>query len=307
MDTNYQTVMDKIKKDQVILLDGGTGTELQKRGLEMAPGAWCGPVSLKNADILEQVHLDYIKAGADIITANTYASSRIMLREAGYENQFREINQTAIEAALNAREKSNRKDVLVAGSLSHMIPVSEGSDRIAKTTPPQEFMEEAFEELAMLHQEYGCDLILLEMMKHPQRIHAVMKGAIKTGLPLWAGFSFREDESGNLTCYDDPQIPIKEVLDAIHPESIEVMGVMHTSANLTGTSLEKVKNVWDGPLCAYPDSGFFKMPEWQFEKILTPAEFLKFSQEWYGQGVRIFGGCCGLGPEHIQALSELTS
>ena len=281
---NYHKIMKKLEKDEIILLDGGTGTELQKRGLEMAPAAWCGPVSLKNSGVLEQVHLDYIEAGADIITANTYASSRIMLREAGYEDQFEEINRIAIETALSAREKSGRKDILVAGSLSHMVPVAEGTDRVSKTTPPLEIMEEAFEELAMLHKQLGCDLILLEMMKHPERIHAVMKGAQKTGLPLWAGFSFKEDDSGEVCCYDDQNISVEEVLNAIPLESVEVMGVMHTSANLTGRSLEKLKNVWSGPLSAYPDSGFFKMPDWQFEKILTPSEFLEFPGSGMARG-----------------------
>ena len=100
----------------------------------MVPGAWCGPVSLKNADVLEKVHLDYIEAGADIITANTYASSRIMLREAGYENQFEEINRVAIETALRARDKSGQKNILVAGSLSHMIPIPEGNRPCFKNT-----------------------------------------------------------------------------------------------------------------------------------------------------------------------------
>lgn len=188
-----------------------------------------------------QVHLDYIKAGADITTTKT--SSGIMLSELDYENQFREINHISVEAALNAHEKSNRKDVLTAGSLQHTIPVSEGTDRVLKNSPPVELMEEALEELVLLHQEYGSDLILLEMMKHSQRIHAVMKGPIKTRFPLWVGFSFREDKSVNLTYYDDTQIPIKEVLDAIYPESIEVIEVMHSSANLIGTSLEKIKSV----------------------------------------------------------------
>ena len=49
------------------------------------------------------------------------------------------------------------------------------------------------------------------------------------------------------------------------------------------------------------------MPDWQFENILTPQELLDFSKEWYGMGTRILGGCCGLGPEHIEALSELKS
>ena len=75
----------------------------------MAPGAWCGPVSLNNRTVLEEVHLDYIRAGAEIITANTYSSSRIMLREAGYEYQYMEINNAAIDAALTARERSREK------------------------------------------------------------------------------------------------------------------------------------------------------------------------------------------------------
>ena len=91
------------------------------------------------------------------------------------------------------------------------------------------------------------------------------------------------------------------------PESVDVMGVMHSSANITGRGIETIQNVWNGPLSAYPDSGFFKMPDWQFENILTPQELLDFSKEWYGMGTRILGGCCGLGPEHIEALSELKS
>ena len=145
------------------------------------------------------------------------------------------------------------------------------------------------------------------MMKHPERINMVMKGALKTGLPLRAGFSFRENKSGEICCYDDPSISPQEVLDAMPPESVDVMGVMHSSANITGRGIETIQNVWSGPLSAYPDSGFFKMPDWQFENILTPQELLDFSKEWYGMGTRILGGCCGLGPEHIEALSELKS
>ena len=70
---SYENILQKLQNDEVVLLDGGTGTELQKRGLNMVPGAWCGPVSLKNADVLEKVHLDYIGAGADIITAHPEA------------------------------------------------------------------------------------------------------------------------------------------------------------------------------------------------------------------------------------------
>jgi S-methylmethionine-dependent homocysteine/selenocysteine methylase len=85
---SYQSLYNKIQSGKLTILDGGVGTELQKRGVAMAPGAWCGSVSLGNQALLEKIHLDYIHAGAEIITANTFASSRIMLREAGFEKQF---------------------------------------------------------------------------------------------------------------------------------------------------------------------------------------------------------------------------
>ena len=126
----------------------------------MHPAAWCGPATLDNVEILESVHRDYISSGADIITTNTYASSRLMLAPAGCGDRFEEINRAAVTAAHEAREMSGRADVLVAGSLSHMCPIAAGTDRAdADREPPAAVMRESFLELAMLLRESGCDLI----------------------------------------------------------------------------------------------------------------------------------------------------
>ncbi|NCW84289.1 MAG: hypothetical protein EBV75_06150, partial [Acidimicrobiia bacterium] len=96
--------------------------------------AWCGPASLNNSELLTQVHLDYINAGADVITANTFASSRLMLTPAGFADRVEEINRIAVEAALRARdlatEKSPSRKIAVAGSLSHMVPVAAGTAKV---------------------------------------------------------------------------------------------------------------------------------------------------------------------------------
>jgi S-methylmethionine-dependent homocysteine/selenocysteine methylase len=302
---SYQSLYNKIQSGKLTILDGGVGTELQKRGVAMAPGAWCGSVSLGNQDLLEKIHLDYIHAGAEIITANTFASSRIMLREAGFEKQFREINTIAVEAALNARDRSGRMGLPVAGSLSHMIPVKPGTDRVVENGPSADSCGEAFEELAMLLLELGCDFIMLEMMYHPRRIRQVVKAAGRTGLPVWAGFSLGTDERGDLVSFGDPQFSAGEVFQSIEPDSVEVMGLMHTAAPLISPGLEVLRKHWSGPVAVYPDSGYFKMPDWQFEKILNPAEFQDFSKRWAAEGATILGGCCGLGPEHIALLQEL--
>ncbi len=302
---SYQQFYKRIQSGNLIILDGGTGTELQRRGVDMVPGAWCGPVSLMNRSLLEEVHLDFIRAGAEVITANTFASSRIMLREAGFEKQFREINSIAVEAALTARQRSDKKDILVAGSLSHMIPLNPGTDRVKEEGISSSFVGEAIEEMAMLLSDLGCDLILLEMMYHPARIRQVVSSAKRTGLPIWAGFSLRKDTSGNLVSFGSTEFSAEEVFHSIEPEAVDVMGLMHMDPHHIGPGLEILHEYWSGPLSAYPDSGHFKMPDWQFDKIMTPAELLTFSKGWVESGATLLGGCCGLGPEHIAALQEL--
>jgi len=124
---SYEDLKRRLADGGIVILDGGTGTELQRRGAPMNPEAWCGPASLEHLSILEAIHRDYIAAGADIITANTYASSRLMLGSAGLDERFEDINRAAVRAAMRAREASGRAGIAVAGSLSHMVPMAAGT------------------------------------------------------------------------------------------------------------------------------------------------------------------------------------
>ena len=138
---SYLDIKRRLDAGEIVVLDGGTGTELQRRGAQMDPSAWCGPASLNNSELLTQVHLDYIEAGADVITANTFASSRLMLTPAGFANRVEEINRIAVEAALRARDlataKSPSRKIAVAGSLSHMVPVAAGTAKVDPVVLPQ--------------------------------------------------------------------------------------------------------------------------------------------------------------------------
>src|SRR5215469_10832865 len=129
----YAALKERLTRGQTIILDGPTGTELQRRGVAMDPAAWCGPATLENERLLREIHGDYIAAGADVITANTYASSRLMLAKAGFASRVEDINQRAVAAALRARDDAKDGDaVVVAGSLSHMVPIVHG----ARATDP---------------------------------------------------------------------------------------------------------------------------------------------------------------------------
>ena len=306
---SYEKLERQMQSGGVVILDGGTGTELERRGVLMDPNAWCGPASLENTSLLEGVHRDYIKAGADIVTTNTFASSRLMLKPAGFADQFEEINRAAIRAAHRARHASGRDDVLVVGCLSHMRPfVIDPRQTEPSPLPSEAEMADAFGELALLLRDEYCDLILLEMMYDPDRMGIAFAAAQSTGLPIWAGFSARRGGDGQVLSFArERDIPFEELIQILENFEVAAAGVMHTPSNLIGDALEVLGSVFNGPIMAYPDSGYFKMPHWQFENVISPEDFLEFATSWVENGVQIIGGCCGLSPEHISALRPLKS
>lgn len=297
----------RLDREHVLLLDGGIGTELERRGVPMSAQAWCGAAAAENAETLAAIHRDYLEAGADIVTANTYAGARHLLELDGLGDRFGEINRGAVRTARRAVEECGRPDALIAGSLSHRGPIIEGTARPAHLEGPAlQAMADALKELAELLAEEGCDVILLEMMYDRERMPLAFDAAAQTGLPVWAGFSARRGPDGRVLGFGpDADVPFEEIVTILHDFDVAAAGVMHTGADVLGDALAIVRNAFDGPLIAYPDSGYFKSPNWQFEDVIAPEELRRFAEGWIADGARVVGGCCGLSPEHIAALRPL--
>ena len=302
--SRYSKIKEKLNQKEIVILDGGVGTELQKRGIEMDE-SWCGTAS-RNTEILKEVHLDYIKAGAQVITTNTYASSRLLLDAAGFRKDFEEINLKAINCAKAARDEVD-DNILIAGSLSHRYPIANGDLQSNATIQfEQSILQEATDEMAEFLSNNGCDLLLLEMMYHPDRIQTVFDSAKKTKKPLWAGFSTRKSKSGEiLSLTDSVDVSFKEMIKILKDYEIDAVGIMHTDIAIVSESIEIVKEVFDGTILVYPDSGGWVSPNWIFDKVIKPHELKARAVEWAKEGVQILGGCCGLSPEHIRAIAEI--
>ena len=304
---SYESLKVRLAAGEVVILDGGTGTELQRRGAAMNADAWCGPATLEHDRLLTEIHADYIAAGADVITANTFASSRAMLGPAGFGDQVAEINRRAVEAALRARDAApGGERVVVAGSLSHMVPLFEGTDRSdpARTANDAD-LAFAFEELADILARSGCELILMEMMYCPRRIRLALNAALATGLPVWFGMSARRTPDGRVVSFCHPvDLPLSKITELIPTDGVDAAGIMHSGADLMGEALQAVRNGFAGPMMAYPDSGHFEMPDWRFEAAMSPERFEAYCRDWLNAGVQIIGGCCGLGVPHIEAAVQ---
>ena len=133
------------------------------------------------------------------------------------------------------------------------------------------------------------------------------QAATATGLPVWAGFSARRGKDGRLLGFSpDQDIAFEETLRVLDDYGVAAAGIMHTPANLIDEGISILGRAFDGPLTVYPDSGYFKMPNWQFEDVIAPDDLRGFAAGWVENGVRVLGGCCGLTPAHIAALAPLS-
>ena len=125
-------------------------------------------------------------------------------------------------------------------------------------------------------------------------------------LPVWCGFSAkRKTKNGEITSFHDEKISFEEIVKLSLNYNFDVLGIMHTSVDLISDCVDVITKFHNGPVMAYPDSGYFKSPNWQFSEIITPNDLAEFAVLWVNAGVNIIGGCCGLGPEHTKALSRL--
>lgn len=291
----YQDFIQRLENGACILIDGATGTEIEKRGVPMVNNAWNGLGAMTHPEIVRAVHEDYIRCGAEIIISNTFSTSRHVLQDAGFEEHFELLNRRGVELAIEARTNMDTPHVLVAGGIAYLS--------FSGRTPPHEVLRSNLEEEATIMAKAGADLIMLEMMVDIDRTLIALEAAQKTGLPVWIGFSCKLNAAGEPILLDGPRLEVG--LSAIKSYGVPVICIMHTEVENVPACLRVLKSNWDGPIGIYAHSGKFVQPNWIFDGVISPEDYASAARDWLKQGVQVLGGCCGIGVDHIQALEEV--
>jgi S-methylmethionine-dependent homocysteine/selenocysteine methylase len=293
------TLQERLDRGEIVLLDGATGTELQRRGVPMHDVAWSASALATHPDTVRSVHEDYIRAGADIITTNSFSTARHVLEVAGMGDRVRELTMRSVTLAREARENAARgRSVLIAGSVSTFDACLEPRHR-----PEKERAQTNYREQAELLAEAGVDLIVMEMMQDIEQAAYAVSAAVATGLPTWVGFSCKMSDDGSTVLLRRGE-PFGAALDSILALGGSAVTVMHTLAEDIAPALRMVMARWSGPVGAYAHSGDFVMPNWQWVNVLSPGDYVAEARKWVEMGTRIIGGCCGIGPDYIRLLKE---
>jgi S-methylmethionine-dependent homocysteine/selenocysteine methylase len=302
----------RLAAGEIVIIDGGTGTALQAAGAPMDDDAWSGRANLDNLDLVQAVHESYVRAGADVLIANTFATNRAAMVPAGLGGQVAKANENAVLAARRAAASAAAgRTIAVAGSLSSFCPVAmtgrgeQGVDYDDLETDPRFPSLADYREQARVIADAGADLIALELINATGYGRNAITAAAETGLPVWLGISPVRLDDGTVGA--DPTMGAGESLDglvrALAVAPVSVVNIMHAKPDVVLESMAVIREHWSGPVGVYAETGEWGVPDWIFNG-LNPAQYLAEAERWVRDGALLAGGCCGTGPEHIALLAN---
>ncbi len=277
-------------KEKILILDGAMGTYLQSKGY-LEAGACPELLNLEHPDWIEEIHREYIEAGADIVVTNTFGGNRIKLSEYGLQNRVVEINRRAVEIA----RKAAGEDHFVSTSIG---PTGKFAEPIGDLS--MEELIDVFKEQVQGAIEGGTDLFSIETMLDIKEFKAAVIAIRElTDLPIIAMMTF---DDGNRTVLGTPP-----EVTAIVAESLGV-DVVGSNCGLGPDTivqlLRRMGRVTDLPLISQPNAGIPVVKNGKTIFPATPEEMAQYVPDILKAGGRIIAGCCGTTPQHIKVMKE---
>jgi S-methylmethionine-dependent homocysteine/selenocysteine methylase len=270
-----------LREDQPVLLDGALGTELEARGFDLPLPLWTARAVLERADLVWEIHRDSVEAGADVLTAGTFRTSRHGLAKAGLEARSGELTLAAVRLARSACSAATRP-VFIAGSIAPL----EDCYRPDLAPDDETLAREHLHHAAQLAKA-GVDLLLVETQNSAREALAAARAALGFHLPVWVSLLPKN---------------ASELLngDALRPLTHELFALGINALLVNCASPEIVRAAYSTLRAEFGDRALGGYPN-LLNRDVSPAEFAQWCRTMQQQGANIIGGCCGCGPELIAA------
>lgn len=273
-------------RNRPLVFDGAVGTQLYERGIFI--NKCFDAANLSNPELVAKVHQSYLDAGADALTTNTFSANVIRLEKHGLEKDIKKINQQGVEVARS-----------VAGTRAFVgASVGPTGKKPAMLSDRElEEIRQAYREQIEYLADAGADYILLETFRQISEIRLAIEAAKEVcSLPIIAQLAFDSDA---------------RTADGADPTRAAVL-LREWGADVLGTNCLEGPNVVFNvveqmiesgmPIIAQPNAGYPRKIDNRLIYMATPEYFGVFARRYFKLGVRIVGGCCGTGPEHIKSI-----
>jgi homocysteine S-methyltransferase len=302
-DVSYEAVRKKLAKGETVILDGGIGTEILRRNV-----TWADHQLSSRPDFVRGIHEDYIRAGADVISTNSFQLCRRALT-----NHFRD---DAHRRHIGARDLDDRAERLLAASvrLTQEARARAAAGRpvavaAAVTTlewcfrpdlaPAAHQARAEYDEIIQVVKDAGADLLLLETVNSIHEARVALEVSSRLALPCWVSFTC--DAQGGLFSGET----LSAAVAALEPAGVDAILLNCAPPDDITAGMKLLSAHARVPIGAYAHIGRFDPPEWMFTDEYPPARYCDVARAWKEMGARILGGCCGTTPDHIAALKTL--
>lgn len=276
-----------------LLLDGATGTELHRRGVNTGLPLWSANALLDDHDsqTLKQIHLDYLNAGADIITADTFRTHKRSLAKGGCGGRARELTLKAVAIA--------RESVTQVGNLRYIAgSIAPLEDCYSPQLVPSDLeCEREHSEMIQHLAEAKVDYFLIETMNTIREAAIAAKAAARIGgIPIVVSFVCGVDSK--LLSGESLGDAARTVIDL----GVDIIGVNCVSTPHIKDCLDQLRS-FNMPLIAYGNIGHVdERVGWMNTDAVDPEAYARYAATWDAQ---IIGGCCGTTPEHIRHSEKM--
>lgn len=287
---------ERLKKGETVLMDGAMGSEISNRGVSTKLPLWSADALITHPEVVQQIHEDYIRAGAEIIITNTFSTTDRIVKRGDAKQSGRDLTLLACRLARQARDAVKvPQDVYIAGSVA---PLEDCYS--PELTPPDAELAREHTEFAQQLREGGVDFILVETMITLRETLAALKAAQEAGLPVAVSFC----------CNDKEQLlsgdPLSEVVPEVEKFDPLFIGVNCVSPAIAAKTVKALRKLTNRPVSVYaqgegePDDD----EGWRVVHGET-APYVKIAAQWKADGAGVIGGCCGTTPEHTAELKKL--
>ncbi|MEO9864890.1 MAG: homocysteine S-methyltransferase family protein [Yoonia sp.] len=281
----------------IILLDGGMGQELVHRTDDKPTPLWSTHVMSKYPGLVGQVHTDYFDAGATIATTNTYAIHRDRLVGTELENDFEALIETALKEATDVA----REGTQIAGAIGPLV-----ASYRPDIHPDHDTAVPLYAEVAELLKA-SVDLIICETVASVSHTQSVLAGAMTAGKPVWMAFTLNDQDGTKLRSGE----PLADAIavcgnaaallaNCSAPEALDAaMPILAQSGKPFGGYANAFTMITKDFLGAKPT-----VDALEERKDMGPDAYAAHVMNWVAQGATIVGGCCEVGPNHIQTIAD---
>ncbi|MFZ9037668.1 MAG: homocysteine S-methyltransferase [Gammaproteobacteria bacterium] len=309
MQKPVEAIRSVIDRGRPLLLDGGLGSELDRRGFDISSPLWSAEVILQQPDALSALHRDYLDAGAQCITTASYQASVDGLRARGMSlSEIESCFQLSVELACSARDEflqdkpdADFRPLVAASAGPYGAYLADGSEYRGNYGVSDDRLRDFHRQRLHWLDRSAADLIACETIPDLQEAIVLSQLLVSSSTPAWVSFCCRDAER----LHDGNSLRSALALFTDLPQ-VFALGVNCCAPQLVEPLIEYIVECnTDKLIVVYPNSGQqydAASGHWAGENDLR--QWAVQAERWYRAGARIIGGCCCVGPEYVRELAS---